>query len=169
MSKQRAIAAAVFVFAIVGVSWIFTQRTSAGPALTTEDYIEIQQLYARYSFAIDSGDAEAYAATFVPDGSFAGSRRKITGHDALVAFVNNYRDVTKGTRQRHWISNLLINPTPEGASGAAYLLMVDVSVRPPVIVEAMKYNDRLVKTALGWRFKEKAPKAEGATADPPKP
>jgi hypothetical protein len=36
--------------------------------LTVEDQLAIQALAARYNFAIDTGDGEAFAATFVEKG-----------------------------------------------------------------------------------------------------
>src|SRR6187401_1303144 len=63
--------------------WLTAQHA---PALSTQDYIDIQQLYARYYTAIDSGKGEAWADTFVPDGVF----NELKGHDALVNLVNDY-------------------------------------------------------------------------------
>jgi hypothetical protein len=125
--------------------------------LTADDYIEIQQLYAQYNMAIDSGDAEGYAATFTPDGVF----NTFNGHDALVGFIHRWRETMKGGNMRHWNSNLAITGTPEGANGAVYLLLVDISVKPPAITTAAKYEDQLVKTPQGWRFKKRATKSEG--------
>jgi hypothetical protein len=126
-------------------------------SLTADDYLEIQQLYAQYNNAIDSGDAEGYAGTFTADGVF----NTFNGHDALVGFIHRWRDNMKGANMRHWNTNLAINGTPEGASGSVYLLLVDVSVRPPVITTAAKYEDQLVKTPQGWRFKKRVTKGEG--------
>lgn len=135
-------------------------------SLTADDYIEIQQLYAQYNMAIDSGNAEGYAATFVPDGVF----NNFQGHDALVGFIHRWRDNMKGANIRHWNTNLAITGTPEGANGAVYLLLVDVSVRPPAITTAARYEDQLVKTAQGWRFKKRVTKGEAPPAAPaPKP
>jgi hypothetical protein len=135
-------------------------------SLTGDDYIEIQQLYVTYNNAIDSGDAEGYAATFTPDGVF----NTFNGHDALVGFIHTWRDTMKGANIRHWNTNLAIAGTPEGAKGSVYLLLVDVSVRPPAITAAAKYEDQLVKTPQGWRFKKRVTKAEGAPpAAAPKP
>jgi len=57
---------------LVGVLLGSAPRLTAqhGPELSTQDYIDIQQLYARYYTAIDSGKAEAWADTFVADGVF---------------------------------------------------------------------------------------------------
>ena len=125
--------------------------------LTPEDYIEIQQLYAKYNNAIDSGDAEGYAATFIPDGVF----NTFHGREALISFIHTWRDRMNGANLRHWNSNLLITGTPEGANGSVYLLLVNVGVRPPAISAAAKYEDELVKTPQGWRFKKRATKSEG--------
>src|SRR5215468_2235683 len=46
----------------------------AAPKLTADDYIEIQQLYANYAHALDKGESERFAATFVLDGEFTGGR-----------------------------------------------------------------------------------------------
>ncbi len=125
--------------------------------LTGDDYLEIQQLYARYNMAIDSGDAEGYAATFTKDGVF----NTFTGHDALVEFIHNWRDKMGGANRRHWNTNLAIAPSPEGATGAVYLLLVDVGQKPPAIGSAATYTDTLVKTPEGWRFKTRKTKGEG--------
>jgi hypothetical protein len=149
-----AIAAIALVIGGIAVSYGQSRKSS----LTADDYIEIQQLYARYNISIDAGDGEAYAATFTPDGVF----NKMAGHDALAAFVRNWHDNMKGANMRHWNTNLAIMGTPEGASGAVYLLLVDVSAKPPVITTAAKYEDQLVKTPVGWRFKNRVTKGEGA-------
>jgi SnoaL-like domain len=137
--------------------------------LTADDYIEIQQLYSRYNMAIDSGDAEGWAATFTPDGVF----QTFNGHDALVGFINTWKERMKGGNMRHWNSNLAITPTADGASGAVYLLLVDISAKPPAITSASMYKDQIVKTANGWRFKNRQVKGDVPSSQPaaaaPKP
>jgi|SRR5271165_2857578 len=152
---KRAVLAALGAALILGsVSWIHAQSRGK---LTGDDYVEIQQLYARYNNAIDSGDAEGYAATFIPDGVF----NTFNGHDALVGFIHNWHDKMGGATRRHWNTNLTITPTPEGAAGSVYLLLVDVGVRPPTVFAAAKYEDQLVKTPDGWRFKKRVTHNEG--------
>jgi hypothetical protein len=43
-------------------------EADAAPKLTADDYIEIQQLYAAYAHALDKGESERFASTFVLDG-----------------------------------------------------------------------------------------------------
>lgn len=150
------------------LSWtvLFTFLAAIGAAqtkkLTADDYIEIQQLYARYNTAIDSGDAEGYAATFTPDGVF----NNFKGHDALVGFIKAWRERMNGAARRHWNTNLVITPTADGASGTVYLFLMDVSAKPPAIQTAAKYEDQLVKTGEGWRFKVRQTKSDSAPAAP---
>jgi SnoaL-like domain len=117
--------------------------------LSTQDYIEIQQLYATYNNAIDTGDAEGWAATFTPDGTF----NTFKGKDALVGFVQQWKDKMGGLNRRHWNANLSIQPTNDGATGKTLLMLLDVASK--AIVTTGSYADELVKTPQGWRFKNR--------------
>jgi len=137
--------------AILTTGLVRAQQASAS-RLTTEDYVNIGQLYARYNLAIDTGDADGWAATFTPDGVFNANTR---GHDALVQFVHDWREKRNGANRRHWNSNLVITPTPEGANGSVYLQLLDIGTRPAAATLTAIYEDRLVKAAAGWRFKSR--------------
>lgn len=145
----------VAVAACVLIGSAFVQEAhgqSGGAGLTTADYVEIQQLYARYAHTIDSGDGEGWADTFTPDGAF----NDVQGHDALKAIPARAFEGSGGA-QRHWNNQVLIEPTAEGARGTCYLVLMNTAVSPPAMRTGI-YTDRLVKTADGWRFKERVAK-----------
>src|SRR5688572_4743883 len=144
------VAAAVTILGFTRVAW--------AAELSTQDYIEIEQLYATYNHALDSGDAEGWAATFTPDGTF----NKFAGHDQLVGFIQQWKEKMNGANRRHWNTNLSIRPSTDGASASVFLMLVDVSTKS--IVATGMYNDTLVKTANGWRFKSRATKMDAAPA-----
>jgi actinorhodin biosynthesis protein ActVIA len=146
------VAAAVTIMGFTRVAW--------AEELSAQDYIDIEQLYATYNHAIDSGDGEAWAATFTPDGTF----NKFTGHDQLVGFIQRWKEEMNGGNRRHWNTNLRIVPSKDGATASVFLMLVDVSTKS--IVATGMYNDTLVKTATGWRFKTRATKMDAA---PPAP
>ena len=146
------VAAAVTIMGFTRVAW--------AEELSAQDYIDIEQLYATYNHAIDSGDGEAWAATFTPDGTF----NKFTGHDQLVGFIKRWKEEMNGGNRRHWNTNLRIVPSKDGASASVFLMLVDVTTKS--IVATGMYNDTLVKTATGWRFKTRATKMDAA---PPAP
>jgi hypothetical protein len=152
---------------------MFAGTCMAANELSAQDYFEIQQLYARYNIAIDSGDAEGWAATFTADGVFNTS----VGHDALVNFVKTWREKLGGATRKHWNNNLQITGNTKEASGNVYLMLVDIGTKPPSILATATYTDSLVKTKDGWRFTKRttkgdsppaAPSAPAAGAPPPK-
>ena len=138
-------------------------QQSAGK-LTADDLVEIQQLYARYNWTLDAGDAEGYASTFTPDGVFNNN----AGHDAIVKFANTFH-AGLGAHVHHWNTNLMIMPSADGATGQVYLVLVDFANKPATIATSATYADELVKTAQGWRFKKRATKGDVAPAAAPKP
>jgi hypothetical protein len=142
----------------------FTTNSALSAELSTQDYIDIEQLYARYNHAIDAGDADGWAATFTPDGAF----NRFTGRDALVGFIKSWREKMNGANRRHWNSNLRITASEEGASGTVLLMIIDVGTQPPSIVMTGQYIDALVKTPNGWRFKSRQVKSD-APPTPAKP
>ena len=148
--------------ALLGVGLGALPSAQGGGTLTAQDFVEIQQLYAKYNWALDSGDSQGYAATFTPDGVFNNN----VGHDAIVKFADTFH-AGLGSHVRHWNTNLMITPSPTGASGQVYLVLVDFAVKPATIVTSASYSDELVKTPQGWRFKKRATK--GDTAPAPKP
>ncbi len=159
--RIRRMLALVGIVMFTGCAWVAAQ-TAGGKTLTTQDLVDIQQLYARYNWTLDAGDAEGYASTFTPDGVFNNN----AGHDAIVKFANTFHAVL-GAHVRHWNTNLMILPSAEGASGQVYLVLVDFGTKPATIATSASYSDELVKTAQGWRFKKRATK--GDVAPPPKP
>ena len=156
---QRAMKALTGVIALVGM-FMMTASPARADALTTQDYVEIEQLYAQYNHSIDAGDAEGWAATFTPDGTF----NRFAGHDALVGFVKMWREQMNGANRRHWNTNLRVVGTSDGANGAVYLMLVDVSTRPASIAGTGTYSDTLVKTPKGWRFKSRTYKGDAPPA-----
>ena len=58
---------------------------------------------------------------------------------------------------RHFAMNHLIEPTPEGAIGKQYVVVIDIGKdgKPSSIFLGGQYQDVYVKTANGWRFKSR--------------
>jgi SnoaL-like domain len=151
----------ILLFALVAVG-IMANAAGAAGVLSAQDNVEIQQLYARYNIAIDSGDGEAWASTFTPDGAF----NQLVGHDALVGFVKMWREKLNGATRKHWNNNLQISGNSKEASGFVYLMLVDISTKPASILTTATYTDALVKTKDGWRFTKRTTKGDVAPAAP---
>ena len=72
MLKWKVLAGIAVVGLLALVAVQAQQRNGGGATLTPQDYIEIQQLVARYPYALDGGlgKGAVYADLFTPDGVF---------------------------------------------------------------------------------------------------
>jgi hypothetical protein len=150
----------VGVAGLVASALAFTAVYGQGPpTLTAEDRLEIQELLHRYMFVLDScpdhDNGYAYADLYVEDGRFL----SLQGREALA------RAISGGTaevpcspiRQRGPMNQIhlnvaaIIEPSPDGARGISYLLMIDGPGNE--IYWNGWYLDEYVKTGRGWRFK----------------
>jgi len=161
MSRRIAVAAGALILGLVAgrVAGQVANRSAAAPQLTPADYIEIQQLAVRASYAIDSGagDGAMFADLFAPDGAFISARGRIEGRDRLAALGRGRSPMYP----RRFITNHVIDPAPGGARGKVYVIEVDLPSEGDKLGGQLtaiggRYDDVYVKTAAGWRFKSRA-------------
>ena len=128
-------------------------------ALSVEDQLAIQQLYARYNHAIDSGRAAEWAACFTPDGVFdSGPAGVFTGTEGLAGFVTGFSAQLKA---RHWINNLILEGDGSTASGTCYLDLLALQAgKPASTMITGIYTDKLKKVGADWKFTSRAVKAD---------
>ncbi|MEL1249665.1 nuclear transport factor 2 family protein [Aurantiacibacter gilvus] len=62
------------------------------PETYAEDRAEIEDLMARYLFAMDYGDLDSYIATFTEDGSIEFASGTYTGHEEIYAAVSRFKE-----------------------------------------------------------------------------
>ena len=138
--------------------------------LTALDYQEITQLIHRYAYGIDTcaNNGYDYADVFTTDGEFvdknsdagfkAGGRVLAKGREALATLIGGGSRGCKTklvwTDWSHIMTNLVVTPTAEGASGRLYLLQMDIK-GPGTIERHGGYEDVYVKTPNGWRIKSR--------------
>jgi hypothetical protein len=138
------------------------------PTLTAQDYAEIQQLSARYAFAIDTctNSGYDYADLYTDDGQFSVSEAWGTvggvlakGREALAVAAGGGKNGCQDpkTQMGYGISHIAVNhvilPTAQGAIGKSYLLAIGVGGKPTTIEIQGGYEDVYVRTPAGWRFK----------------
>jgi hypothetical protein len=144
--------------------------------LTPRDYIEIQQLAARYPYALDRGtdNGKAYGALFTRDGVFQGNGRNLRGRDEIAKAADRGEAVPQNVG--HFMMNHLIEPGPNGgAVGKQYLLTMsalgpeDANGRRATSIRQWHYEDVYEKTSEGWLFKSRTliEKPRGRAAAPP--
>jgi hypothetical protein len=181
MRTRSSVVVALLVLIGAAAVAVSAQRATRGaaPALSADDQLEIKQLVSRYAYALDTGadNGLAYADLFAPDGEFVGSRGTTKGREALAAlgrlgFVEG-RKPANGVA--HFIMNHAITPTPGGATGKQYMVLVNIGEnnRPGGQFSDVggHYEDQYVKTPQGWRFKRRQfiPSAAARPGGEPQP
>jgi len=136
--------------------------------LTTQDYIDIGQLNARYSVAIDgcTNSGYDYADLYAQDGTFSVSEKwgetgktYARGREELAKAAGGgaggCRDpkTLLGYGIRHLIVDQIIEPRPGGAWGRNKLVAMNIGNDPTKNEVQGGYEDFYVKTAKGWQFK----------------
>lgn len=127
-------------------------------SLSSNDLVEINHLYARYNTAIDTGDADGFAACFVPDGHFDSGMSVIEGQEGIAGFAAQTHSAMPG--MRHNATNIVIDGDSSNATGSAFLIGYLVDGGYKVIVTG-RYLDELTKTGEGWRFTKRVFRADG--------
>ena len=162
MLKKMIAAAGMLLWLVTGVGDAYQGSAGTAAALTALDYAEIQMLYGQSHIGFDSGADKGYAfaRTFTTDGVLvAQGRMPITGHAGLAALAAKHASCLQT-----WLTNLMIEPAPEGAIGWAYIWHIelacgsrtaDANATSPV-KEGGIYRDVIVKTSNGWRFKRRS-------------
>lgn len=127
--------------------------SGAGP-LTVEDRLEIFDVLARYNWAIDTDDAEAFVSTFAPGGEFVTKDRVYAGHDELRELMV-YLHAKRDNSQRslfHNVSNVVIEGDGEQVRFVAQLIGPRIADDGVTTLQLGWYDDRLAKVDGRWRF-----------------
>jgi ketosteroid isomerase-like protein len=124
------------------------------------DRLEIQELIARYSYALDRGDLDALDELFTPDavldytatGAIRGSLEE------MKAFVAEAFTMFEGTQ--HLTTQTLLQfsddgNTAHGKSACHNPMVFGGENKPKMMIVGLWYVDTFVRTPDGWRFQER--------------
>jgi len=169
---HRHLLATVAVGASIAVVWfvVHDRALARQPApLTTADYIEIEQLVHKLNFALDycTNGGQDFADLFVEGGSFIidegnGSPTVRSTRDELIGLAGGpgceSRDTPPSSYILHLAESLVIEASPDGATGLSYAIYPSRAGRffsEDVAGQLGVYRDEYVKTPNGWRFRSR--------------
>jgi len=162
-AAPRANAASTAVAAVASPATVPAAVRPASAPLAAQDYLDIRALANQYAYGLDTGadDGRLYANVFTEDGEFHGPPAVPGGKpfDAKGrAQLRTFAVPGRGSAYvRHFMTNHLIEVSPEGARGKVYLLVIDIADggKPTSVNMGGHYEDVYVRTAEGWRIKSR--------------
>lgn len=121
---------------------------------TTRDVLEILRLNARYNLAVDTGDAQAWADCFTPDGVF---HALLEGHTPRgTQQLREFVPVCAAAfgEMHHLTTNEIVDVTGDTATQTCYLQFFaekDGRLEGSVCL----YRDELRRTETGWAYADR--------------
>ena len=131
---------------------------------SVEDTLLIHDLYNRYSWALDTGDTEAYVQLYLPDAVVYETRpegvRHAVGHDAIREFVQRFHSNPEFPGRQHRTSQVVILPDPEGREDHwmvhSYVLTTETKDgAPPTVFWCGRASDIVAKASGEWYLKQR--------------
>lgn len=122
--------------------------------LSTEDRLEIQELFARYAFAADWHDAGAYADCFTEDGIFMGSSVRRGRQELMAAQRGGGTGQFASVRPRHFFTNFVMDGAGDAATVKCYKMLYNLTTEGPKPLFTCIYNCKVAMVNGQWKFKE---------------
>ncbi|SDU63341.1 nuclear transport factor 2 family protein [Gordonia westfalica] len=130
------------------------------------DEREITRLVTAYGPLVDSGDAEAVAALWTPDGTYDVDGLFMHGRDDIVAMVRS--DAHQGLIARgctHLQGAVHANVHGDEAIAASHSLLVVAGDKGFRVIRATAHHWRFVRTDAGWKVARRTSRALDGNPD----
>lgn len=112
----------------------------------------IRSLTASYNRAFDSGDTEAWLATFTEDGALVVDGEQVyAGRNELASFCEG-----RAGSYHHLSTDSEIEIHADSAVQRCSLLLFHTAGAGATLIGTGRYVDDLVHTSSGWRFKRRS-------------
>ena len=117
----------------------------------------INDLFVRYTTALDAGDVDTIVGCFTEDGALESPAVGIcAGRQGIREFAERFaRFRANGSQLRHFISNLAVQVNGEEARATCYLLNVITRGGKTELMAPGRYDCRLAKVGGEWLFKHR--------------
>jgi len=116
----------------------------------------IRELLARYCFLLDGFRLGEFASLFTADGEWISRNGQATGPEAIERLLRGLvPEPAPGRRRKHFTANIVIELAGDSATVISNFLVVRDGETGPAIAVAGTYDDIVVRTADGWKFKSR--------------
>ena len=133
---------------------------SHSAALTIADRIAIQDLIARYAWALDTGDTDSLAACFTPDcvviEEVFEDPDRWEGREGVRKLGEHYKNSPGFPGRQHHVSQSIVAGDAARCSVKSFAFVTECKGEPPYTLRFTGYyDDRLVKVDGEWLFHER--------------
>jgi ketosteroid isomerase-like protein len=121
------------------------------------DRLAINDLFVRYTTALDAGEVETVIGCFIADAVLESPAiGVIAGHEEIRAFAGRFAAQREaGTQFRHMITNLAVEFAGQQARATCYLLALITRDGKSRQLPPGRYECELVKDGGEWRFRRR--------------
>jgi hypothetical protein len=128
--------------------------------LGADDRFAIEDLFSIYHWALDTGDVDGFADTFVEGGSVTvevrSHTRRYQGRDGLIDLVESLRTWDLFPGCQHYAGQMLIEGDSTQCRVRSYCLVAECRGEPPYAIRFTgRSDDRLVCRDGQWLFAER--------------
>jgi uncharacterized protein (TIGR02246 family) len=127
----------------------------ASPSI--EDRFAINDLFVRYTCALDTGDAATVIDCFTEDGTLVSPAvGEHIGRAAITAFAHRFaRFQAGGSQLRHVVSNLVMSVDGDRGHATCYLTVFLTKDGASRLLAPGRYDCELRKVSGQWRFQRR--------------
>jgi hypothetical protein len=126
--------------------------------VSTQDRLDIMEVYARYGWAFDTGDVEAFLALFTADAKYNLPRgRSFVGPEQIRTYIQGAADSTWAPGRQHHVDQVILVADGERVRGRAYTFgtLTNPADGALSIVFTGYYIDEFTKLDGKWYFSER--------------
>src|SRR6516225_4239761 len=129
-----------------------------------DDRQMINDLFVRYTTALDAGDVATIVGCFTEDGALESPAVGVySGRQGIREFAERFARLReRGSQLRHFISNLAVQVDGDTARATCYLLNVITRNGKTELMPPGRYDCRLAKVDGAWLFRHRLVVLDGA-------
>jgi ketosteroid isomerase-like protein len=133
---------------------------SDSAALSVADRIAIQDLIARYAWALDTGDVDALVNCFTTDcvviEEVFEDPDRWEGHEGVRELGEHYKNSAGFPGRQHHVSQSIVEGDSQRCAVKSFAFVTECRGEPPYTLRFTGYyDDRLVKADGQWLFRER--------------
>ena len=125
-----------------------------------EDRVAIQDLIAKYCWALDTGDVESFVSCFTPDAVLIEEVFEDPdvwkGHEGIRELIEHYSNSAGFPGRQHHVTQTQVEGDAQRCQARSFAFVTECRGEPPYTIRFTGYyEDSLVKLDGEWLFRER--------------